>query len=830
MASETFAADGARLSSAVRAAWDGGGVIDLSLTPAEAVRGWTITVDLPGEIVNIWNARVVSRDGGRHVIQNADHNAVLARGETADFGMEVSGSPDLVPRWVRLLPDAPDAAPVASAPFAPVDADQAGDTPFSPADPPFAMERDPPFAMAEADRSLAAPPAPAIPRPGEGADAAAEERAAVALSVSSPRVVEAADGPGPFAPAFPPGFFSVDGPIIRDGAGEPVSLHGVNWFGLETETFAPHGLWARNWRSMMDEMRDLGFNAVRLPLSGELVLSDGGTPSGIDYGLNPDLHGLDGLQILDRIVEYADRIGLRVLLDYHRGPPGDGPNDNGLWYGDGFTEADWIDAWRILAARYRGEDAVMGADLANEPHGGTWGGGGPEDWPAAAARAADAILPVAPEWLMVVEGVATAGGAEYWWGGNLRGVADDPVRIPSDRLVYSAHDYPPSVFDQPWFRDGADLLGVFRENWGYIQEEGIAPVLIGEWGSKLVPADMPWAEAMVAYLSGDTDGDGTVDGPPFPWMWWAWNPNSGDTDGILLDDWTTVRQAAVDLLEPFLSETRPAPGLSAIAASAPAARFEIRLDAPRDTPLEVTFATVDGTALAGRDYVATAGRLAFAPGETVKTVSVPILSDGAAEGAERFDLVVSAQGERAGSGTATILEAGRGQRGQLGPLDGPLAVTVAAAGGAGATAALLAPSAPVADAADGAAPAASGTGTDAGHGPPAPAEADLAAAAADDGTARAPAAGSPGDARQPARSGDGARAEAGAPAGAGAAEAAPRTAREAPGFLDGAFAAFALLQAATGSARAADAPASAPALPGEAAGAAPAADGVPLAE
>ena len=41
----------------------------------------------------------------------------------------------------------------------------------------------------------------------------------------------------------------------------------------------------------------------------------------------------------------------------------------------------------------------------------------------------------------------------------------------------------------------------------------------------------------------------------------------------------------------------------------------------------VNFATSDGTAKAGIDYVATSGTLTFAPGETSKTVTVSVIND-----------------------------------------------------------------------------------------------------------------------------------------------------------------------------------------------------------
>ncbi len=77
-------------------------------------------------------------------------------------------------------------------------------------------------------------------------------------------------------------------------------------------------------------------------------------PSGINYTLNPDLAGLDGLGIMDKIVAYASQIGLKIILDDHRSAAGSGPNDNGLWYDDGYTAQDWVNTWTMLAQHYAG--------------------------------------------------------------------------------------------------------------------------------------------------------------------------------------------------------------------------------------------------------------------------------------------------------------------------------------------------------------------------------------------------------------------------------------------------------------------------------------------
>src|SRR4029450_6199605 len=70
--------------------------------------------------------------------------------------------------------------------------------------------------------------------------------------------------------------------------------------------------------------------------------------------------------------------------------------------------------------------------------------------------------------------------------------------------------------------------------------------------------------------------------------------------------------------------------------------FVVALDRPSTGTVSVSAATVNGSALAGSDYVALATQtLTFAPGETVKVVNVGLLNDTAAEGREFFDLRLS---------------------------------------------------------------------------------------------------------------------------------------------------------------------------------------------
>ena len=62
----------------------------------------------------------------------------------------------------------------------------------------------------------------------------------------------------------------------------------------------------------------------------------------------------------------------------------------------------------------------------------------------------------------------------------------------------------------------------------------------------------------------------------------------------------------------------------------------VSLTQPTVSGLMISFVTVNGTARAGQDFLATSGVLTFGPGETSKTISVTVLGDLTAEGGESF--------------------------------------------------------------------------------------------------------------------------------------------------------------------------------------------------
>ncbi|MGQ4649182.1 glycoside hydrolase family 9 protein [Lyngbya aestuarii] len=71
------------------------------------------------------------------------------------------------------------------------------------------------------------------------------------------------------------------------------------------------------------------------------------------------------------------------------------------------------------------------------------------------------------------------------------------------------------------------------------------------------------------------------------------------------------------------------------------ASFDVKLSAASDETVKVKYATVDDTAIAGKDYKSATGELSFAPGETQKTVFVSVIGDTTPEADESFFLELS---------------------------------------------------------------------------------------------------------------------------------------------------------------------------------------------
>lgn len=340
-------------------------------------------------------------------------------------------------------------------------------------------------------------------------------------------------------------FFAKNGGIY-DSKNNKVSIKGINWFGLETDVYCLHGLWSVSMTSLLAFIKSNNFNFIRVPFSTEVALNlDTLKCASINVTANPGMVGWTAGQLLDSLVSECAKRNIGVMLDMHH-LTGKGAITE-LWYDSTYSEATVTTAWQTMIKRYLLAPNVLAVDLKNEPHGAaTWGSGNSStDWNSAAQRIGNAIQSINPKLLVFVEGVEVYKGKGSWWGGNLQGVLMSPVQLTvPNKLVYSAHCYGPSVASQPYFSDASfpsNMPAVWDADFGYIKKKGVGTIVIGEWGGWMAAAnhDDVWQASFGAYLATNQ----------IDFFYWCLNPNSGDTGGILDNDWVTPITPKLNLLQ-----------------------------------------------------------------------------------------------------------------------------------------------------------------------------------------------------------------------------------------------------------------------------------------
>lgn len=355
-------------------------------------------------------------------------------------------------------------------------------------------------------------------------------------------------------------YYSTREGVIFKGS-DPIQLKGVNWFGFETQNHVAHGLWSRAYKGeegMISQMKEMGINAVRVPVCPATL--NGTNVDSVDYSKNPDLQNLNSIEALDKVLRELNANQMYILLDMHR-VDAECSYISDLWTVGSYTEADWISDLQKMANRFSELEYLMGIDLKNEPHGSaTWGtGNSATDWNTAAEKAGKAVLDINPNVLIFVEGVqensvCSDGTYSHWWGGNLEPFACDPIDpefIPKSKLVLSPHVYGPDVFGQAYFNDEDfpnNMPTIWDQHFGYLVEEGYT-IVPGEWGGKYglesgntSDPDRIWQDALVDYF---------LDRQICNSFYWSWNPNSGDTGGILQDDWSTIHSEKREMLNNY---------------------------------------------------------------------------------------------------------------------------------------------------------------------------------------------------------------------------------------------------------------------------------------
>lgn len=377
------------------------------------------------------------------------------------------------------------------------------------------------------------------------------------------------------------GYTTANG-LIVDKNNNPVTFHGVNWFGFNTGNHMLHGLWQADFTRMMQQMKTIGFNAVRIPFQFDFILDESIKPSSITTTCggtpcNRDIPQDSALKAFQWVVKQFTDNGFYVLLDDHY---------EDRTYVNNFTQ--WVSGWQKIAQLFA-DNPQVGYDIYNEPDAQSikWETGA-NPWSQGLTAATEAIYAIDKTKLIFIEGVAQ-GDLEANWGDGFatddaaiaQGVSNPKAYFTQlmtkpylNQIVVSPHAYGPNGTNNQgpdhsdqtiawaaWSRLHGYLLNNFQ-NVNGTSRSGfclngnchIFPIAVGEFGGKFDPADPFYTQDRATLINLANFITRLGEGKPAQqsWFYWSWNPNSGNTGGILKDDWATVDCNKVNYLKQYL--------------------------------------------------------------------------------------------------------------------------------------------------------------------------------------------------------------------------------------------------------------------------------------
>ncbi len=396
---------------------------------------------------------------------------------------------------------------------------------------------------------------------------------------------------------------TTQGNQILNSEGQPVELKGVNWFGFNNQSTMVDGLWGSDtmtadFATVVYRMQLLGCNAIRLPFSFKDIfnlpprnyLVNVGPPSQSSIQANvtnPSVPVPNGTTIPPMTSPPPRQSGLSN--DYL---PNDSTLHRFLWVINFFAQngfyvlidnhlredqtvlenpQQWVQYWIQLATAISQDpvsrERIM-IDILNEPDnfGIRWeASGGHPALKDLYLSAMDAIHPILPEALLFVEGTGQGGIGANWGDGfatdhNLitqYGLSDPNPFFQAllqkpyvNQVVISPHVYPPSVTGASSNYSGPGLWNRLSASFGYLTQQGycngtgackVFPVALGEFGSRFTESrDLDSMRDIAAYLN---NSGAAADGKHQAishWFYWSWNANSGDTGGLVADNWRDI--------------------------------------------------------------------------------------------------------------------------------------------------------------------------------------------------------------------------------------------------------------------------------------------------
>jgi hypothetical protein len=367
----------------------------------------------------------------------------------------------------------------------------------------------------------------------------------------------------------------------------PFSFNGLNWFGFNNKQTMVDGLWAggtsagTDFSTIVESIRLLGYNSVRLPfVFSDLqmntmdkthpcrVISDADVISRCrvpkpPYPLYKSLPRPDRgrcnaylprgktedrfLWVMKKFIEN----NMYVVIDYH-----DMGVEQIARHPKAFVEA-WRSLWLKITTMPDFHTKISGRvliDILNEPDSMklSWSHMGD-----LYLRTMDALYPIGNNtaWFLV-EGTGQTNYYMNWGDGFVtdpkvlathqlsdpnpffKRLLDKPYR---HRVIISPHVYGPSISFAKLAYSGQDMFRRLNSSFGYLYQKGFCdgkkcmkfPIIVGEFGSKFEdPRDLIHLQDFSKWMKE------TFKNPS--WLYWAYNQNSGDTGGIVKNNWQDI--------------------------------------------------------------------------------------------------------------------------------------------------------------------------------------------------------------------------------------------------------------------------------------------------
>ena len=374
-----------------------------------------------------------------------------------------------------------------------------------------------------------------------------------------------------------------------------VPLRGINWFGFENSQTSVDGLWSGNLAGATDfntiiyKLNLLGFNAVRLPFTfndmklptlKKTIPCKSQSPSDVQKSIIDPIQKTTTVKpfpprlplpksnvcnkYLDRYQNTLDRFvftissfiaaGIYVVLDYH-------PMKKELYTSNQkeYT-TKWVSLMKFIKNHhnYNNMKGRIIIDLLNEPDHVQM------SWNTATKLYIPTLdslhVLLGPEQLYMVEGTGQIGYNLNWGDGFVTNpsivksyhISDATPFFESilkkpyvNNVIISPHMYGPSIsrnaraHRNPILKERMYHSFVYLYSKGYCLKSGKVPkckkfpIVIGEFGS------MFKTKEDLEHLSAFQINMNSMFQDKMSWMYWSYNANSGDTGGIVTNDWYT---------------------------------------------------------------------------------------------------------------------------------------------------------------------------------------------------------------------------------------------------------------------------------------------------